>query len=170
MPLSYETIQDDLRMRSIKERSITGLRSIDEELDLIFSQPESISLMKAFARNANPRENPQSFARQLLELGVRRVTPPEEAAQLFKAHYIALLEHYHLQEEPMFRGQPELMSDLVQVELENPESLLNQALKNESPKFLWRYAGDKIKTHNREQKERRERLGGAAEARRAQRS
>ncbi|HQS83499.1 MAG: hypothetical protein B7Y25_01115 [Alphaproteobacteria bacterium 16-39-46] len=156
-------------IKGIRERALTGLRHIDPELDIIFAEPEAIGFMKAFSKNANPRENPQGLARQLLELGARKSTSPKEANRLFKEKFESLLVSSNLQAHPLFRGQPELSGGLIEADLENSESLLSQALKAESPRFLWKYAGNKAKEKYREQKDReqrRQKLAEAAEARR----
>ncbi len=148
-------------VKGIRERIITGLRGIDPELDRIFAQVEGRHLMRGRSTQANPRENPQGLARQLLEIGVNPTTPSAEAAALFKASFEKQLKEYGLEEDREFKGQPELLAELIEGELENKESALNRELKRQFPKFRFKKAVDRVKDQNR----RRKKLAAAAEAR-----
>ncbi len=137
-------------VKGIRERIITGLRGIDSELDRTFAQVEGRHLMRARATGANPRENPQALARQLLELGIRPTTPVAKAAARFKSDFEDKLKTYGLEVDAEFEGQADIFVELIEGELENAQSALSQALKSEFNKGNWKKAFKAIKKQNRE--------------------
>ena len=159
-------------VKGIRERIITGLRGIDPELDRTFAQVEGRHLMRARATGANPRENPQALARQLLELGIRPTTPVAKAAARFKSDFEDKLKTYGLEVDAEFKGQADIFAELIEGELENAQSALSQALKSEFNKGNWKKAFKGVKKQNRAEKkqamvERLSRMAETPEQRRA---
>jgi len=56
-------------IKGVEERVITGLRSLDEKLDLVFAPAETLQTAKAFLANANFGANPNWMVQKLKELG-----------------------------------------------------------------------------------------------------
>ncbi|MBS0185287.1 MAG: hypothetical protein JSS34_02895 [Proteobacteria bacterium] len=90
--------------KGFADRTITGLRGIDDELNLLFKKAESIQTVKTFFAlcnfgNSELPENKAWMVKKLVELGVRQQTTPKEAASKFRAYAEEHVKSLSLQEE-----------------------------------------------------------------------
>jgi hypothetical protein len=108
--------------------------------------------MRARLTGANPQENPQALARQLLELGVRPTTSVAEIAARFKADFEDRLKTYDLEADAEFKSQADTLAELIEGELENAQSSLSRSLKSEFNKGNWKKAFKAVKKQNRAEK------------------
>ncbi len=117
-------------IKGIRQRIVTGLRTIDSQLDYLFTQSEGPMLMQLFSRQSfNPIGEPEKMAQYLGSLGVRHGMAAEEIIRRFHAGFAAKLQEYGLQEAVTFKEEGPIYAGALEEELKYEDSLLNQALK-----------------------------------------